>query len=350
MNFRDLLRFTPALYESGATVYLEGPPGCGKSEFTSGVPRVLGPDVGFHRVDASVLDPAEIPGFVAPMKDKDNDAIATYLRSALMPAKDYLAAHPRGIYFVDELAATVPAVRHGLDAVLNERRFGPRALPPGWRVWAAGNRTKDFSGAQHLEAKTLNRVTRVQVEVNLDQWRDDFAIPQNLDPVGVAFLLVNPKVLASEVPANREPFCTLRSYTNMLRFWQALATPLRNSEATPVIAGYIGNGATAEFIPYMESAIELPTREEILGNPMKAKVPKKGDLAYAAQMCASRIAIDGHDIDACWRYILRLPAELHLPAAKQWSMIDSVRRRMTTSSSLVEYLSKNAKDIIEILQ
>lgn len=354
MDFRQLARYVPALWESGSTVYLEGPPGCGKSEFTRQVPDImsarLGTKVGFHKIDASVLDPAEVPGFIAPVKSASGEAIAAYLRSALMPTEEYLKEHPVGLYFVDELAATVPAVRHALDGVLLEHRFGPRYLPEGWRVWAAGNRTVDFSGAQHLEAKTQNRVCRIQVEVNVDQWVEDYAMPRRLDSVCTAFLKTNPKVLADKVPAERQPFCTLRSFTHATRFWMSLKPHERTDAAFPVVAGFIGDGPAAEFLAYYKYSAELPTIEEILANPERAKVPKKLDVMYAAQLACVQAGFDGKDLDTLWRYIQRLAAELHLPAARQWARREATRRRLGTSKALAAYVARHAPDLIEIME
>lgn len=349
MDFRQLQRYVPALWAAGSTVYLEGPPGCGKSEFVRSVPEMMGSNVGYHKIDASVLDPAEVPGFVAPIKSESGEAIAAYLRSALMPSEKYLEEHPEGLYFVDELAAAMPAVRHALDAVLLERRFGPRPLPPGWRVWAAGNRTADFSGAQHLEAKTQNRLCRVKVDVNVEQWVEDYAMPKRLDPVCTAHLRTNPKILADKVPADRTPFCTLRSYTHMVRFWMALQPHERTSQAFSVVAGFIGDGPAAEFIAYYEHSDQLPTVDEMIKDPESARVPKRLDLMYAAQLCAVQAGYDGKELDPLWRYIQRLAAELHLPAARQWARRNETRRRLGTSRALAAYMAKHAPELLEIL-
>lgn len=349
MDFRQLKAYIPALWESGATVYLEGPPGCGKSEFVRSIPGVIGPNVGFYKIDASVLDPAEVPGFVAPIKSASGEAIAAYLRSALMPTEEYLQEHPTGLYFIDELAATVPAVRHALDAVLLEHRFGPRLLPGGWRVWAAGNRTSDFAGAQHLESKTQNRLCKIRVDVNVDQWVEDYALPNGLDPICAAFLRANPKVLTDKVPADRQPFCTLRSFTHGVRFWMALSPHARTSKAFPILAGYIGDGPAAEFLAYYEHHAELATVEEMLDDPESARVPKRLDLMYAAQLCAVQAGLDGKDLDKLWRYVQRLAAELHLPAVQQWAQRETTRRRLGTSRALASYLAKHAPELLEIM-
>lgn len=347
MDFRELRTYLPELYASGAAVYLEGPPGVGKSSFAASLPTLFGPGFGFHKFDASSVDPAEPPGFIAPVKDADGEAVAKYLRSALMPSKEYLAEHPRGILLVDEWPATSQAVRHALDSVILERRFGHRHLPDGWRVWAAGNRVADMSGAQRLEAKARNRVTTIPIDFKVSQWVEDYAIPRKLDPLCLAFAENNPNIFADKVPSEAKPFCTPRSFTMMAEFWGVLP-PEKRLGAFQIIAGWIGDGPASTFQAYAEHSTELPTMKELLADPMGCKVPKRSDMKYAALMLATSLALQGESVTPCWRYISRLPAELHYPALERWSRDPRVRSRFHESAELVQYVGKNHKHILEL--
>lgn len=341
-TFRDIMADADALLAARTPVYLRSAPGIGKSAFVRALAERRG--LGFWTFDASCIDPAEPPGFVAPARSASGEPIATYLRSALMPTEEYLAAHPRGILFIDEHAATVPAQRHALDAVIHEQRFGSRVLPDGWVVWLAGNRVQDRSGAQRLEAKTQNRVLDVAVDWNPEHWAEDYAIPAGVDPVCIAFATNNQKVFADSVPAEQGPYCTPRSFTRWAELYATLQ-PERRKTAYHLCSGFIGAGAATEFMSYADSAAEIPTPDEIRSDPERAKLPSRLDLAYAAQIAACQAALT-KGAAACWAYIERLPKELRLPAATR--LVRTNPGIIGQIPALVTYLTKHAPELMKI--
>src|ERR1017187_9537942 len=161
MRILDLIKVAPDMYKAGGTVHLVGPPGGGKTSVIGNEIRAIlsaqyGEEFGFHISIAPTLDAPDYKGFLIPSKDADGTATSFFTRSPELPSKKYLAAHPRGIYLVDELSSAEMLTQKALAPVLLEKRFGNECLPDGWQVWAASNRMSDRAGVVRQPSHVRN--------------------------------------------------------------------------------------------------------------------------------------------------------------------------------------------------
>jgi hypothetical protein len=94
----------------------------------------------------------------------------------------------------------------------------------------------------------------------------------------------------------------------------------------------------------LKVADDLPTIEEILARPGKAKCPDRLDAAYAGvQLCLHHA--DANNIDKIWEWTERLPLELQTSAAK--SMLDRSGGQLLNSKRLGKWITKNRALVLQ---
>src|SRR5262245_63401964 len=92
-------------------------------------------------------------------------------RSVFCPPRLLLPEKPEPFcLFLDELPACAPDVQKAFYSLLLERRLGEHALPKGTWVVAAGNRMQDRALVRAMSSALINRVTILQVRVDVPEW------------------------------------------------------------------------------------------------------------------------------------------------------------------------------------
>ena len=165
-------------------VYLEGPPGVGKSSVVHQVAQKLGLEV--TDVRAAYLTPPDLIGLPALERESGR---TTYFLPEFLPTEG-----TSGILVLEELASAAPAIQVALYQLLLDRRVGWRyKLPDGWRVIATGNRLED-GWTQPLSPALATRLLRLEVRADLDEFLG-FALECGAHPMVVAFVSRNPHLL-----------------------------------------------------------------------------------------------------------------------------------------------------------
>lgn len=334
IKLNDLLnpRILVALYKSKTTLELIGPPGIGKSSVIRQFPSILSEALGIEMPPISPkpewrteillpsVDAPDVRGFMVPTKDEGGRMVARYTRPALIPSHEVLAKYEHGIQFYDESNQADPIVTKGMAPMYLEQTLGEYSLPEGWWVVTASNRMSDRAGVVKEPMHVVNRKRKIYIQpdiVGLLEWMRD----NGVHPMGIAFAKANPGVIFTEaVPADPRPFCTPRSFVSAMRFIQEVAGDsmvLPTDHVTQeCVEGDIGSAAST-FFGYIKVAEHLPTIDEILKAPDRAKLPPNGrlDAAFAArEMCIHHVTSE--TVDPIWTYVMRLPRELQVSTAK----------------------------------
>jgi hypothetical protein len=366
MRIMDLIKVFPDLYEARTAVHLIGPPGCGKSDVLKNDIRDLlseryGERFGFCGDNEEAwllptLDAPDIRGFLVPTKDKNGEAASYFTRSPLFPSDEYLAAHPRGIFVLDERNAADLLTQKATAPVILSKLFGDRRLPPGWIVVSASNRQSDRAGVIRPPTHLTNRECLIYIDTDATSW-SIWAERRNVHPMAIAFAKRFPGVVFSDsVPAGDGPFSTARSYTEAAKFLAIKAgvdskgrpnLELPNDPLTQqVVAGHVGDGTSAQAFAFFKLHDKLPDPEDIIKDPSKAKCPDQLDAAYAAvQLCVHYAKPE--NIDKFWTYVERLPREVQVSAAV--SMIKRGGGVLINSKSLGSWVSKNRALITNVM-
>lgn len=195
-------------------------------------------------------------------------------RSVFCPPRILLPEDPEPFcLFLDELPASAPDVQKAFYSLLLERRIGENKLPAGSWVVAAGNRAEDRALVRALSSALVNRVTILQVRVDLREWLI-WARANGIRADILAFVLFQPDSLARPVPSAPVPFSTPRAWASLSRALDLVERKgiLDNSMRRALAFGRVSARDAAVYCALAEHDIETPRPvEEYLSG--KATLP-----------------------------------------------------------------------------
>jgi hypothetical protein len=285
-------------------VMMWGPPGVGKSQMVSEVAAM-------HRVPVidirlSQMEPSDLRGIPFRVGDHVDWAIPSILPDAGRHGN-------KGILFLDEITSAPPSVSAAAYQLILDRRLGAYEVPPGWAIFAAGNRQGDRGVTYAMPAPLANRFSHFDVEANLDDW-SQWAYENNIDARLIGFLRFRPELLFDFDPArNPTAFPTPRSWEFAHRALQKFGA--QPDLLGPALVACVGQAAGIEFSAYLANLARMPDLDAIVDG-READVPRDTDLQYAvaaalvARAIRAKGASDigkilGHILDYAARFPLR---------------------------------------------
>ena len=229
--------------------------------------------------------------------------------------------HPNGlvILFLDELLQSGQDTQKVLcDSILNYR-LGEHELPDRTWIIGASNRQKDGAGVNRPLTILTNRLASYEVELPVEYYCR-WARAKGIHPVGISFVERFPVWFGQDQPPKEGAFCSYRSFTQAMKAisaWNKIhgkpSTHVENNTfISNTITGYIGEGATREFLAFASVIDQLPSRFDILNHPDTTPVPDatRIDAQYVAANMAYAIATEPDsplNMIPAARYLLRLP-------------------------------------------
>jgi len=279
------------LKKSTLVPFMWGQPGIGKSRITCQIAKEWKWQIIDLRL--SLLNPIDLRG-LPHLSKKKNEAI--WLKPEFLPTEG------EGILFLDELNTAPTSTQQAAYQLILDKRIGSYVFPRGWRMVAAGNREKDFAAVTRMPSPLANRLIHLNVEANIDDWK--IWAQGRIDPRIIAFLGFRPKLLATLPREEEKAYATPRSWefvSNILGLYPSV------EEAEEIIMGAVGEGATKEFISYLEIYKDLPDIEKVLQGK-ETKVPKKADVLYALSSALVAKLKDNY-LDNFISYTMKMPPE-----------------------------------------
>lgn len=195
-------------------------------------------------------------------------------RSVFCPPRVLLPETPEPFcLFLDELPASAPDVQKAFYSLLLERRIGENKLPPGSWVVAAGNRAEDRALVRALSSALVNRVTILNVRVDLREWLI-WARANNIRSDVQAFINFRPAALARPVPAEPVPFSTPRAWASLSRALDLVEQKgiLDNALRRALAFGRVSAADAAVYCALAEHSVTAPRPLEDYFNG-SAKLP-----------------------------------------------------------------------------
>jgi len=331
MKFTDLDRVAPALFRSGRSFEMRSSPGRGKSTWMGDqigrMTKITGKPWGFASCFLATMTPTELMGFMVPI-NQGGHVLSQYSLPTWFQTSDPITGQPdgklvtdfeNGVLFLDEYGQGEADVKRASAELLLNGKIGPHKLPKGWVVWGASNFASDRSGVTKEFDFVINR--RVLLEITDDPagW-EDWAADHGLNPVLIAFAHQNPGIVFSPgVPDKQGPWCTPRSLVALGKILDEMTTPDGNlpsdTIAMEIAQGTIGAAASAQLLAMIKIGQDMPRYEDIVANPMNAKLPKGPD---AQMLVCYRLAmnITVKDVEPVVDYMERLPKEFSVTFAK----------------------------------
>jgi hypothetical protein len=184
---------------------LLSPPGAGKSEMVYQAAAEAG--LPCRSLLGTQIAPEDVSGIPRIVGE----------RSVFCPPRVLLPENPEPFcLFLDELPACAPDVQKAFYSLLLERRIGEHALPAGTWVVAAGNRVQDRALVRSLSSALINRVSILNVRVDVQEWLD-WGAANGVRADVLNFISYMPDALMRPVPADPQPFSTPRAWTLLSR-------------------------------------------------------------------------------------------------------------------------------------
>ena len=330
-------------YNAGKPLCLRGAPGISKTAKVLQFCESQG--LGCVIENITSVDAPDARGFLIPTKT-DTGPVAMYSKPSWL-ARIEETGLDQGVVLLDEFLAGDHIVQKAYAPLLSERQAGDWKVPDGWVMWLTGNRTIDRSGANKMLAHVGDRMCLLDVQADLDGWVQ-WATDEGIHPMYIAFATARPGVVFNDEPAKdpNQVGISPRSLTYAHDFHtggEVRGDLSLDSDdvTTAMVAGYIGDAATAELFAFIKTAGELPTIGEIIADPQGAKLPSniRMDAQYAAiQLCVHHA--ESENIDQIFQYVCRLNKELQASTARQ--MIDKTKGSLLNSASMGKWMSENA--------
>jgi len=270
----------------------------------------------------------------------------------LLPSREYLAAHPFGVMFVDEFDQMDHLTQKAFAPLLLEKKIGDNGLPPGWLVVTASNRMSDRSGVVKPLMHLINRTCRIEIRHDVESLVD-WMQENEIHPIGPAFVNQMPGVVfTDQMPSEPKPFCSPRSFVSALKYitqivGSSMDVPV-NDVMQNIIGGDIGEGASSSLFGWLKVNEHLPKIEDIVRDPLKAKVPPASrlDAAYVAtQMCIHHAT--EHNTDNLWTYVERLPKDLQVSTAN--AFMKKRGGKLLNSKNFGKWVTQNRALIVSSL-
>ena len=265
-------------------VMLWGPPGVGKSQIIAQIARRHA--VALIDIRLSQMEPTDLRG--VPFRNGDR---VEWSVPALLPEA---ARHgPRGILFLDEITSAPPTVTAAAYQLILDRCLGEYRVPPGWVIFAAGNRHGDRGVTYVMPAPLANRFTHYEIEPHLDDWVG-WAHAAGIDERVIAFLRFRPELLFEFKPAqNPVAFPSPRS-------WEYAHRALVKFGDAPhllpdALRACVGAGAGVEFKAFIDHMGELPDIDAILQGEDE-HVPPGIDMQYGVAAALVRRAVEAREL------------------------------------------------------
>jgi hypothetical protein len=250
-------------------VMLWGPPGVGKSQMVAQIAASHGMPV--IDVRLSQMEPTDLRGI--PFRSGE---VVEWAVPAMLPDEKRHGAS--GILFLDELTSAAPTVSAAAYQLILDRRLGEYRVPPGWAIFAAGNRQGDRGVTYSMPAPLANRFSHFEVETHLDDWVA-WAHAHGIDERIIAFLRFRPELLFDFDPKyNPVAFPSPRSWEFAHRALQKFAD--RTELLLGALQACVGPAAGIETKAFLDNLGNLPDLDAIVRGE-HASVPTETDLQYA---------------------------------------------------------------------
>jgi MoxR-like ATPase len=239
-----------------------GPPGIGKSSIVQQTAEAH--DVGFIDLRLSQLAPTDLRGLPVAKATSKTSGLSRWYPPEFLPRRGH------GILFLDEINLAPPTMQGMAQQLILDRRVGSYEVPPGWFIWAAGNRSEDRAAVFDMPAPLANRFLHLDVGADLDSFKS-FALARGVHEHVIAFLLFRPTLLHKldpQQPAWPSP-----------RSW-VMASQLH--QVSMDVAPAVGAATATEFNAYVALYHELPNLERVLrGEGDTVQFPAEPSMRYA---------------------------------------------------------------------
>ena len=206
-------------------ILLIGPPGIGKREIVKQAAKEC--QVGLVSYTMTHHTRQSIVGLPI-VKEKNYQgkrySVTEYTMSEMVAAiyeKMEHTSHKEGIVYLDEIDCVSETLVPMLTQLLQEKTFGSQEIPIGWTIVAAATPPEYNQWVREFDIATLDRMKRIDVEENLEVWKE-YAYRQEVHPAVISYLeLRKENFYKVETTIDGKFFVTARGWEDLSRFIKA---------------------------------------------------------------------------------------------------------------------------------
>lgn len=315
--------------QTGLPPLLWGEPGIGKTSLVRAIAETL--QVPLRTVIAAICDPTDFKGL--PVRDGD--------RTRYLPP-DWaveLREKVRGLLFLDEISAAAPSVQNALFRVVLERVVGDNLqLPDTIMIAAAANPADQLLSGWNLTPPLANRFVHFDCQLVAAEWTKGMLEGWPRRPVPVlpadwrqrhyptmrALIAGYIKARGTEVQLLPKDETQAGRAWPSGRSWDMAALCLAGARSVnagmevevELVKGCVGSGPALGFSEWFTKA-NLPDPEDLLADPLKAKLPDQVDILLVVLASVTSTILQGNTMErwlAGWKLLGR--------ALKQTNAVD----------------------------
>ena len=323
MTPSELEQFLTFTISHKMPVLITGIPGIGKTDITHAACKSSNANLILsHPV---VSDPTDYKG----LPFAGSDGIAHF-----MPFGDLhklIEAKEPTVFFLDDFGQAPISVQAACMQLILARQINGHKVSEHVTFIAATNRKEDKAGVTGILEPVKSRfVTIVQLEVNVDDWVK-WALRNNMPTELIGFVRFRPTMLSDFKPTKSLTNSTSpRTLANVGRLQK---DGLNKNFEMEVFTGAAGEAFAVEYLAFLQMYRELPSVDEIILNPDKAKVTKDpGCLCAVSSALAHRM--NETNQDSIITYLDRLPTEIAVVTMKDAVAKD---RSLSTTKSFIKW-------------
>lgn len=272
-------------------IYLEGPPGIGKTEIVEQVSRELG--IGYVGSSLAHLTRNSLLGLPVIEELGDGKKYTTYTISEVL-AKVYEKVErgeKEGILLLDEFASTSETIMPAMLGFLQNKNIGVHTLPEGWVIVLCGNPPEYNRTARKFDCAVLDRLRRITIEFDAKTFIC-YGRQKGLNKVILDYLEVQPghayRCLES---GGEKELVTCRGWENLSHAY-TIFTKLGQTIDLQLVKQFIKSEEIADsFMAYVRQCnvgVSIEEMDEILrGRNFEKNLEKIKELTYRQQWLLS---------------------------------------------------------------
>jgi hypothetical protein len=314
---------------AGIPVYMQGPPGVGKTDLSYTIAANLRiPRDRVIIIRPSLMDPVDLMGVPAV-----KDGVTTWNP----PKWLHDLREGRWLLVIDEAPQAVVMLQNALGGLVLDRFIGGVHLSPEVFIYMTGNRVEDKAGANKMVTQLGNRIMLLNMEVDTKDWVV-WARQSDIDPMLIAYIIwrdTKSEPVLFDFNPDRLSNATPRSWAKV----SLIDTELPPDVYREMISGLVGEGRALEYIAFRQHITRLPDWEVIMASPTTAPVPNEIEIKYAAAGWLADKA-DAKTFPALLQYMERFPLDYQVLFVK----IASKRAgAIMQTRAFIEWVARNSE-------